>query len=129
MIDDSIEIRVKTLESEVKDIKGTCKDISDRLIRMEETLKNNKYNTVDFKTYNMAFMELSNSVKILADRVGEVLIKLDKQSDRIDTQSDRIDTLEDSDGNKSKKILVWLLTTAGALIVGAIFGIVTRGGI
>ena len=66
-MDDSIEIRVSALEGEVKEIKGTCKDISDRLIRMEETLKNNKYNSVDFKTYNQAFMELSNSVKILTD--------------------------------------------------------------
>ena len=97
-MDDSIEIRVSALEGEVKEIKGTCKDISDRLIRMEETLKNNKYNSVDFKTYNQAFMELSNSVKILTDRVGEVLVKLDKQDERIDA-------LEDSEGEKSKKVL------------------------
>lgn len=118
---DSIEIRVSALESEVKDIKGTCKDISDRLIRMEETLKNNKYNTVDFKTYNQAFMELSNSVKMLTDRVGEVLVKLDKQDERIDS-------LEDADGDKSKKVLTWLATTVGALVIGAIFGIIMKGG-
>jgi predicted nucleic acid-binding Zn-ribbon protein len=119
---DSIEVRVSALESEVKDIKGTCKDISDRLIRMEETLKNNKYNTVDFKTYNQAFMELSNSVKMLTDRVGEMLVKLDKQDDRINV-------LEDNDGDKAKKALTWLATTVGALILGAIAGIVMKGGL
>jgi predicted nucleic acid-binding Zn-ribbon protein len=118
---DSIEVRVGALEGEVKEIKGTCKDISDRLIRMEETLKNNKYNTVDFKTYNQAFMELSNSVKMLTERVGEVLVKLDKQDDRINE-------LEDADGEKSKKALTWLATTIGALVIGAIFGIIMKGG-
>lgn len=120
-MDDSIEVRVNALEGEVKEIKGTCKDISDRLIRMEETLKNNKYNTVDFKTYNQAFMELSNSVKMLTERVGEVLVKLDKQDDRINE-------LEDADGEKSKKALTWLATTIGALVIGAIFGVIMKGG-
>jgi predicted nucleic acid-binding Zn-ribbon protein len=118
---DSIEVRVSALEGEVKEIKVTCKDISERLIRMEETLKNNKYNTVDFKTYNQAFMELSNSVRMLTERVGEVLVKLDKQDERIDI-------LEDADGDKSKKILTWLATTVGAIIIGAIFGIIMKGG-
>lgn len=118
---DSIEIRVSALEGEVKEIKGTCKDTSDRLIRMEETLKNNRYNTVDFKTYNQAFMELSNSVKMLTEKVGEVLIKLDKQDVRIDS-------LEDADGDKSKKVLTWIATTVGALVIGAVFGILMKGG-
>ena len=118
---DSIEIRVSALEVEVKEIKGTCKDTSDRLIRMEETLKNNMYNTVDFKTYNQAFMELSNSVKMLTEKVGEVLIKLDKQDERIGS-------LEDADGDKSKKVLTWIATTVGALVIGAVFGILMKGG-
>lgn len=120
-MDDSTEVRVRALEREVKEIKGTCKDTSDRLIRMEETLKNNRYNTVDFKTYNQAFMELSNGVGMLTERVGEVLVKLDKQDERINT-------LEDADGEKSKKVLAWLATTVGALIIGAIFGIIMKGG-
>lgn len=119
---DSLEVRVTALENEVKEIKSTCKDISERLIRMEETLKNNKYNTVDFKTYNKAFTELYNSVKTLTDRVSEVLVKLDKQHERIEK-------LEDADGDRAKKILTWLATTVGALVIGAIFGMIVRGGV
>jgi len=118
---DSVEVRVTALENEVKEIKSTCKDISERLIRMEETLKNNKYNTVDFKTYNQAFMELSNSVKTLTERVSEVLVKLDKQQEKIEK-------LEDADGDKAKKILTWIATTVGALVIGAVFGMIMKGG-
>ena len=85
-----IEIRVCALESEVKEIKGTCKDISDRLIRMEETLKNSKDTTVDFKTYNQAIMEMSGSVKLLTEKVSEVLVKLDKQDTKLEAQDNKI---------------------------------------
>ena len=58
---------------------------------------------------------------MLTDRVGEVLVKLNKQDERIDI-------LEDADGEKSRKKITWLATTVGALVIGAIFGIIMKGG-
>ena len=88
---------------------------------MEETLKNNKYNTVDFKTYNQAFMELSNSVKMLTERVGEVLVKLDKQDERINA-------LEDKPGSLAIKGWAFVATAIGTAIMGIIIGLFMKGG-
>lgn len=120
MIENDIERRVTLLENEVKDVKATCKDINDRLIRMEETLKNNKYNTVDFRTYNQAIMEMSSSVKLLTDKVGEVLIKLDHQDIRINE-------LEKAPGNKAVKGWAVVTSTAITAVVSAIIGFILKG--
>lgn len=120
MIENDIDRRVTLLENEVKDVKATCKDINDRLIRMEETLKNNKYNTVDFKTYNQAIMEMSSSVKLLTDKVGEVLIKLDRQDMRI-TELERLP------GKTAVKGWTIVATTVLTTVIGAIVGFILKG--
>ena len=121
MGDESIEKRVTALECEVKDIKGTCTDISNRLIRMEENLKNSNTKMGSFDKYAEAIIEMSGSIKLLTERVSDVLIKLDKQ----DT---RIDILEGRPGKfalNSWKVIIMTLITA---IIGVGVELFKKGG-
>ena len=118
---DSIEVRVSALEGEVKDIKSTCKDINDRLIRMEESLKSSKDKIVNLENNTRAIMEMSTNVRILTDKVSDMLAKIDKQDDRLEN-------LEDKPGNVAIKGWVLIATTLITTAVGAIVGILMKGG-
>lgn len=122
MAGDSIEVRVSALESEIKDIRDTCKDINDRLIRMEESLKNSKDKIVDLEKNTQAIMEMSTSVRILTEKVGDMITKLDKQDERIDE-------LEDKPGKVAIKGWVFVATAIGTAIMGVIIGFFMKGGV
>lgn len=122
MADVNIEHRVNVLEGEVKEIKCTCNDISDRLIRMEETLKNNSINSVDIVTYNKAIIEMSSSIKILTDKVSEVIIKLDSQNKKINDQSIEINNIKDKPGVLAIKGWMYVISAASSTVLGAVFG-------
>lgn len=122
MTGDSIEVRVNALESEIKDIRDTCKDINDRLIRMEESLKNSKDKILDLEKNTQAIMEMSTSVRILTEKVGDMIAKLDKQDERIDE-------LEDKPGKVAIKGWVFVATAIGTAIMGVIIGFFMKGGV
>ena len=125
MGEDSIERRVSVLESEVKDIKDTCKDINDRLIRMEEGLKTNNNKTEsNEKTnerYAQAILEMSGSVKLLTEKVSDMIVKLDKQDCRIKA-------VEDKPGKAALNAWRVIVTTACTATIVAVIAYLGRGG-
>ena len=122
MAGDNIELRVSALENEVKDIKGACKDINNRLIRMEESLRNSKDKILDLEKNTQAIVEMSTNVRILTDKVSDMITKLDKQDERIDE-------LEDKPGKIAIKCWVFVATAIGTAIMGVIIGLFMKGGV
>lgn len=122
---ESIEVRVKALEDEVKDIKKTCSDTSERLIRIEEKLENSICNAIDIKE----FSNITNAINLLNKNVSDLIAKLDTQAKDIKEHDDRLYDLEMSDGAKAKKVLTFIATTIGSLVLGLAFGIIMKGGI
>ena len=122
MTNENIEIRVSALEEEVKSIKESCKDINDRLIRMEENLKTNKDKIVDLEKNTQAIVEMSTNVRILTDKVSNMIEKLEKQEKRIEG-------IEDKPGQIAIKGWVFVATSLGTAIMGIITGFFMNGGI
>ena len=128
MVSESIELRVSVLEGEIKDIKSTCKDMNDRLIRMEESLKANKDKIDGFEQHTRAIMEMSTNVRLLTEKVSDMLIKLDKQEKRMDKQDCKINEIEDRPGKAAIKGWVFVATTVGTVVLGVIIGFFRKGG-
>lgn len=118
---DGLEGRVTSLEREVLDIRLTCKDTNERLIRMEESLKTSKDKILDLEKNTQAIMEMSSSLRVLTDRVTEVLSKIDKQEVRLDN-------LEYAPGKLAMKGWTVVLTTVGTTIIGLVLGMLIKGG-
>ncbi len=129
MAGESIDLRVSVLESELKEMRKTQNDMNDRLIRIEENFKANKDKIEVFGEYAKVIVDMSTNVKLLTERVEDVLNKFNRQEKKIELQNKRIEELEKLPGRVAIKgwaaIVVPFLTAIGGLIAGAII----KGGV
>lgn len=116
---DDVERRVQNLEADVKYIKNDLTSISERLIRMEETLKTSVSRVACFDDYTKAIIEMSGSVKVLTDKINDIIVKMDKQ----DT---RIDNIESKPGKIAIKGWIFVVTTLASILLGLLIGVLSK---